>query len=213
MRFDAALSYLVLSTAALASPASAAEYKEADNARPTRKRTLRATAAEAEAEVVSALRAPADAPVAATAIGDKAAVMTPQEEEDVRLLRLDDAYYWKKFLDGDKSMPDGCNFDVSCGLSYYLRFVFASAIAACRMMMILTYFLPCLHFVPSTPSSGRSRLRAQVRRRQSVPRLRRCLRLHQRHYRAEVPVPRRWLRRGRCHQRPQVRVQDLQRWS
>lgn len=117
MRFDAALSYLVLSATAIAS-ASASEYKETDNARPTRKRTLRATAntnnAEADAEMVSTLRAPADAPVAATAVGDKSnAIMTPQEEEDVRLLRLDDAYYWKKFLGGDKSIPDGCNFGVS----------------------------------------------------------------------------------------------------
>ena len=125
MRFDAALSYLVLSAAAIAS-ASAAEYKETDNARPTRKRTLRATAANAnnDAEIVSALRAPADAPVAATAVGDSSAnaIMTPQEEEDVRLLQLDDAYYWKKFLGGDESIPDGCNFGVSllCGHSTFV---------------------------------------------------------------------------------------------
>ena len=123
MRFDAAFSYLVLSAAAVVT-ASAAEYKETDSAHPTRKRTLRATSAaaanDADAEVVSALRAPADVPVAATAVGDKNnAIMTPEEEEDVRLLRLDDAYYWKKFLDDDKSMPDGCNFGVSNGISTY----------------------------------------------------------------------------------------------
>ena len=118
MRFDAALSYLVLSAAVIAS-ATAAEYKESDNAPPTRKRTLRATASnaninEADAEIVSTLRAPADAPVAAAAVGDSSgsAIMTPQEEEDVRLLRLDDAQFWKKFLGDDQSMPDGCNFDV-----------------------------------------------------------------------------------------------------
>ena len=132
MRFDAALSYLVLSAAAIAS-ASAAEYKETDNARPTRKRTLRATAANAnnDAEIVSALRAPADAPVAATAVGDSGAnaIMTPQEEEDVRLLRLDDAYYWKKFLGGDESIPDECNFGVSllCG-----RLTFVTAASSWR---------------------------------------------------------------------------------
>ena len=128
MRFDAALSYLVLSAAAIAT-VSAAEYKENDSAHPTRKRTLRATSAaaaaanDADAEVVSALRAPADAPVAATAVGDtNSAIMTPEEEEDVRLLRLDDAYYWKKFLGDDKSMPDGCNFGVSYGFRYMLPF-------------------------------------------------------------------------------------------
>ena len=108
MRFDAAVTHLLLSASAIG--AASAES-------PARKRSLRSPAAPAEAN--------ADAPVGvaaatATAVeGDaRAGIMTPQEEEDIRLLALDDAAYWKKFLDGDEGSldpnpPDGCNFDVS----------------------------------------------------------------------------------------------------
>ena len=106
MRFETAFKYLLLSAAAIG--AASAES-------PARKRSLRSPAA-AQAE--------ADAPVAVAATakaveGDaRAAIMTPQEEEDIRLLEIDDAEYWKKFLDGDEGSldpnpPGGCTFDVS----------------------------------------------------------------------------------------------------
>ena len=105
MRFDAAVIHLLLSAAAIG--AASAES-------PARKRSLRAPAgAQAEAG------APVAVAATATAVeGDaRAAIMTPQEEEDVRLLALNDAAYWKQFLDGDEGSlgpkPDGCNFDVS----------------------------------------------------------------------------------------------------
>ena len=104
MRFNTAFKYLLLSAAAIGIVSAET---------PARKRSLRSPAAGS-----------ADAPVAVAATakaveGDaRAAIMTPQEEEDIRLLEIDDAEYWKKFLDGDEGSldpnpPGGCTFDVS----------------------------------------------------------------------------------------------------
>lgn len=114
MRFDAAVIHLLLSAAAIG--AASAES-------PARKRSLRAPAG-AQAE------AGAPVAVAATAVeGDaRAAIMTPQEEEDIRLLAIDDSKYWKQFLDGDEGSlgPNpGCNFDVSFVIHVVLTCMFS----------------------------------------------------------------------------------------
>ena len=109
MRFDAAVTYLLLSAAAIGTASAES---------PARKRSLRSPAAPAEADAPVAVSVTAATATAVESSDARAGIMTPQEEEDIRLLALDDAAYWKKFLDGDEGSldpnpPDGCNFDVS----------------------------------------------------------------------------------------------------
>lgn len=133
MRFDAAVIHLLLSAAAIG--AASAES-------PARKRSLRAPAG-AQAE------AGAPVAVAATAVeGDaRAAIMTPQEEEDIRLLAIDDAKYWKRFLDGDEGSlgPNpGCSFDVS----FVIHVVLDMYVFPLKYHNLLTYFF-CIHSYPT----------------------------------------------------------------
>lgn len=44
---------------------------------------------------------------------DAPAATTSEEEEEIRLLRLDDEWYWKKFMDHDGSIAQQCTFGVS----------------------------------------------------------------------------------------------------
>eukprot|EP00562_Extubocellulus_spinifer_P015285 CAMPEP_0178573108 /NCGR_PEP_ID=MMETSP0697-20121206/18595_1 /TAXON_ID=265572 /ORGANISM="Extubocellulus spinifer, Strain CCMP396" /LENGTH=798 /DNA_ID=CAMNT_0020207911 /DNA_START=96 /DNA_END=2492 /DNA_ORIENTATION=+ len=133
MRLEGAIAYLLLMAAAVSTTTAAVERNS-----PLRKRSsLDAADAPAatnnnnndgtKADTPAAIGA--DTPAAAAASESAAAIDdNNNQEEDIRLLKLDDALYWKKFIDHDGSMAapsaaptgEGCTFDVDidCELKF-----------------------------------------------------------------------------------------------